>query len=238
MALVDELRKLHELQQIDTKIYQREQHLKALDSGESLKQQAIALLKQHDDATARLHHLSAELKDHELKLKTTEAKRDTVHARLYSGKVNNPKELGDLQADEDMLTAQVHQQEGPVLELMDQVEEAKTVEATLDGELAAAKRRWRDTVAHTQAETSRLQGEIAALRPERERQATQIDKTLLRRYDEIRSRREGLGLAVTATDNCPGCQIKLTSRVMNSLRDGEELTLCENCGRILFLLPS
>jgi len=116
---------------------------------------------------------------------------------------------------------------------MDQVEDFKTTLATLAGELAAAKRRWKETVAHTQVETSRLQQEIIALQPERARLAVLVEKQLLRRYDDIRSRADGIGMAVTGNDSCPMCHVKLNSRVTHLLQEGEELTLCENCGRIL-----
>ncbi|HEY3379536.1 MAG TPA: C4-type zinc ribbon domain-containing protein [Armatimonadota bacterium] len=233
MALDDELVKLLDVQQIDSQIYQREQKLKALDSGESLKQNAIKILQQHDAAVTKRQQLEAEQRDKELALKTVEQKRDTVHEKLYSGRVNNPKELGDLQADEEMLNAQISDLEGPLLDLMDQAEQARNAETLLAESLSSAKRAWKDTVARTQAETKRLQQEIADLRPERQRLAALVDPMLLRRYDDIRSRREGLGLVATGNDTCPGCHIKLTARVLESMRANEELTQCENCSRIL-----
>lgn len=233
MILVDELAKLHEVQKVDYQIYQREQAIKALDSGEKQKQQAIELLKRHDATVAEHKRLNAELRKGELELKSVEEKRDEVHERLYSGRVTNPKELGDMQQEEEQLNEKIGIIEEPLLELMDRIEQITTVETTLAGELSAAKRRWKDTVTHTQAETARLQHEITALRPERERLAANVEKSLLRRYDDIRKNREGIGLAVTANDLCPACHIKLNARVLQSLRAGEELTLCENCGRIL-----
>lgn len=233
MILVDELVKLHEVQKVDFQIYQREQAVKALDSGETQKQQAVAILKRHDVAQTDLQKLTAVLRDRELELKSLEQKKAKVHEKLFSGRVSNPKELGDLQKDEDMLGDQVGRVEEVVLELMDKVEGAKTVEATLAGELSAAKRRWKDIVIHTQQETARLQQEIAALRPERARLAALVEKPLLRRYDDLQQRHEGIGMAVTDNDMCPICHVKLTAHTQGRLREGEELTTCDNCGRIL-----
>lgn len=233
MALSQELAKLHEVQKLDYQIYSREQAIKALDNGEAIKLKAIDIMKRHDAAQSALHKLEAALRDKELALKTLEQKKATVHDKLYSGRINNPKELGDLEKDEMMLGEQVSTQEGAVLELMEQTESARTVAEMLAGELSTAKRRWKDTVAHTQAETARMQQEIAALKPEREAKAALVEKTVLRRYDEIRSRREGIGMAVTGNDSCPICHIKLTAQVINSLREGMDLTICESCSRIL-----
>ncbi len=109
-----------------------------------------------------------------------------------------------------MMDAQVSQVEEVVLELMEQAEDARTTEARLHGEFDAAKRKWQEVMAHTQAETARLQQEIAVLRPQREQHRGAVEKPMFRRYDEIRQRHEGIGLAVTASDICPACHMKLT----------------------------
>lgn len=237
MALADELAQLHALQQVDYQLYQREQALKALDNGETLKQHAIEVLKRHDAAQAELRKLEAEQRDGELALKTLEGKKKVVHDKLYSGRVTNPKELGDLEKDEEMLGNQVGHQEEVLLEVMDRVEAAQTRESSLSSELDTAKRKWKDTVAHTQAETARLRKEMAELQPERERLAAKVDKMLLRRYEEIRKTHAGIGMAATGNDLCPVCHVKLTPQTMLTLREGEELTFCDNCGRILEWKP-
>jgi len=162
-----------------------------------------------------------------------EGKKKAVHDKLYSGRVTNPKELGDLEKDDEMLAHQVGHQEEVLLELMDSVEAANTRESALAVELDAAKHKWKDTVLHAQAESARLQKELAALRPERERLAVPIPKLLLRRYDEIRNSHDGIGMAVTGNDMCPICHVKLTPQTLLELREGEELTFCANCSRIL-----
>lgn len=238
MELAEELAKLHEVQKLDTKIYQREQAISALDSGEGLKATAIGLLKQSDSAKTVLQKAETALRLRELELKGLEQKRAEVHEKLYSGRVNNPKELGDLQKDEEMLDAQVGRLEEDVLLLMEQAERARATESTLADQVSDAKHLWKQTVEHTQAELQRLQREIAILRPERARRAALVEKNLLRRYDEIRERREGIGMAVTGNDACPICHVKLTPQTLLNLREGEALTYCDNCARILALVRS
>lgn len=233
MTLAEELAQLHELQKVDYQIYQREQTLKALDTGDAQKQHAIDVMKRHDASAAALKKVEAEQRDAELALKTLEGKKAAIHQKLYSGKVNNPKELGDLEKDEVMLAGQVGHQEEVLLELMDRTEAAQTQESALAQELDTAKRKWKDAMLHSQSENARLQKELAVLRPERERLAAQVEKPLLRRYDEIRKAREGIGLAVTDNDMCSVCRMKITPQTLLELREGEDLTFCDNCGRIL-----
>ncbi len=87
MTLDDELAKLHRVQKIDTQIYQREQAIKVLDSGELHKQKAIGLMQQYDAAKEKLQKAEATLRNRELELKTLEQKRAVVHEKLYSGRV-------------------------------------------------------------------------------------------------------------------------------------------------------
>ena len=235
MELASELDKLHEVQKLDYQIYQREQAIKAQDDGELLKQAAIAIIKQLDVASEKRKQLHTTLRDQELALKSVEDKRDSVHEKLYSGRIHNPKELGDLQLDEDSLNTHISDLEGPLLEIMEQFEAATKSENELSEKLNAAKKRWKTTLLHTQQETTRLNDEIAELLPQRAEKALLVDKSLLRRYDDIRSRREGIGMVVTASDICPACHITLTPRLILLLREQVEMVLCENCGRILHL---
>ncbi len=233
MSLHDELAKLRDLQKVDTQIYQREQALKALDSGDALKQEAIALLKRHDAVEAALRKAEGTQRDHELALKSLEEKRKAVNDKLYGGRITNPKELGDLQKDEEMIAHQISTLEDVLLEAMDAAETARAEEAEIGKALALAKRRWQETVAHTKAETERLTKEIAALKPERDRLAALVDKSLLRRYDEIRRHSQGIGLAITDSGICSACHITLNREIMDRMVEGFEVVLCENCGRIL-----
>jgi len=130
MSLTEELAKLHELQNVDYRIYQREQALKALNSGETLKQHAIEIMKRHDAAATTARKAETDQRDAELALKSLEDKKKAVHDKLYGGKVTNPKELGDLEKDEQMLAGQVGKQEEVLLGIMDRAEAAKKQEST------------------------------------------------------------------------------------------------------------
>ncbi|MEI7833656.1 MAG: C4-type zinc ribbon domain-containing protein [bacterium] len=233
MSLRDELNKLHEVQKLDYQIYQREQEIAALDSGEELKQQAIVLLKRSDELAKALTKIEAKLKDADLAMKSVETKRDNVHKKLFSGTVNSPKELTDLQKDLDMLKDQVGHAEEIVLEAMDDAEGVRAQVADVNEKLTAAKTRWQRVVAHTQAETKRLKAEIAVLVPPRAVAAAEVERMLLRRYDELRTRHQGIGMAVTGNNICPACHMTLTAQTLENMREGEIITCCDNCGRIL-----
>ncbi len=233
MSLFDELAKLRELQKIDAKIYQREMAMKALNSGETLKAEAIALMKRHDAAQAVLRKAEATQRDQELALKSLEEKRKAVNDKLYGGRVTNPKELENLQKDDEMIAHQISTLEDTLLEAMEAAETARADETQLGAALAKAKRVWQETVARTKAETERLTQEIAALKPDRDLLASTIEKPLLRRYDDIRVHSEGVGLAATDSGICAACHMTLNRDTVEKILEGVEIVLCDSCGRIL-----
>ncbi|MDR3085618.1 MAG: C4-type zinc ribbon domain-containing protein [Christensenellaceae bacterium] len=73
---------------------------------------------------------------------------------------------------------------------------------------------------------------LAALKEEREKAAEGIDSALIDRYMAIKEQ-SFPPMATPNGDQCSGCNMSLPAVVMQSIRSGEGITECENCGRIL-----
>ena len=235
MELNEKLELLRELQIIDLKIYRREQELAALDNGDDAKKKAFAAMKELDAFTPAFRKKEGDLKDLELKMKSIEEKKRSVHFKLYSGKVNDHKELENLQLDEEMLGKQIHALESTILELMEEVETATNSFNTMTESVEQIKHLYQKTVLNFKTVGERLRKEIAELKPQRETLASEFeDKMLLKKYDAIRIRMAGQGMVVTGVDTCPGCNMKINQTLINQASEGEILTCCGNCGRILY----
>jgi predicted nucleic acid-binding Zn-ribbon protein len=64
-----------------------------------------------------------------------------------------------------------------------------------------------------------------------------INKRLLGTYERMReSRLKSSAVVPVVNGVCQGCYMVVTKSVVMELRRGEELILCEHCGRILFLM--
>ncbi|MEE9543921.1 MAG: C4-type zinc ribbon domain-containing protein [Thermodesulfobacteriota bacterium] len=78
---------------------------------------------------------------------------------------------------------------------------------------------------------------IAAKTIEREAVIKDLNPSVLKRYETIKSRRGGQGLAKVFNETCQGCFIHIPPQVYNILIKGtEELIACPNCHRILYFL--
>ncbi len=79
---------------------------------------------------------------------------------------------------------------------------------------------------------------LEARNSEREAVIKDLNPSVLKRYETIKSRRGGQGLAKVFKETCQGCFIHIPPQVYNILIKGtEELIACPNCHRILYFLP-
>ncbi|NLG37580.1 MAG: hypothetical protein GX549_06150, partial [Clostridiales bacterium] len=61
-----------------------------------------------------------------------------------------------------------------------------------------------------------------------------IDRTLLKRYRNIKQN-HAVPLVAIEGNRCTGCNMELPSGVMFRIREGKKMFECENCGRMLFV---
>ncbi|MGD8538216.1 MAG: C4-type zinc ribbon domain-containing protein [Candidatus Aminicenantes bacterium] len=63
----------------------------------------------------------------------------------------------------------------------------------------------------------------------------QIPKEQSKLYLEIFKKKNGIPLSPVTDDFCSMCQIRIRPQVLNELRAENQIILCENCGRILYI---
>lgn len=64
--------------------------------------------------------------------------------------------------------------------------------------------------------------------------AAKLPGDVLRRYDMIRGKRQGLGVAAIKDGSCSGCFVVLTPQQVIAIQRGQELAQCPRCQRILY----
>jgi predicted nucleic acid-binding Zn-ribbon protein len=63
---------------------------------------------------------------------------------------------------------------------------------------------------------------------------TKVPADVLRRYEMIRSKRQGIGMAAVKDSTCSGCFVVLAPQQVIALQRGEEFAQCPRCQRILY----
>ena len=233
-SVSDTLTALYALQQIDTAILRAKRSQASLDNGTAASAAAQAANTESKQKQSELHTLAGDLKDSELKLESVEGKRKSYQGKLYQGTITNARELANIEKEIEALGRQQSDLDGRILTLMEQVEQAQAEAAVAEAQARTAEGHRTEIVAAYRSRYDALALETTTLAQQREAAAASVaDEAALKRYDSIRSKSAGIGIAKIEGDTCGGCRMKLSSSQIKVVKEQVQMQTCENCGRLL-----
>ncbi|MBK07931.1 MAG: hypothetical protein CL920_34720 [Deltaproteobacteria bacterium] len=83
-------------------------------------------------------------------------------------------------------------------------------------------------------ETEGFDTQLATLEKDREQYTSKIRKAILRKYDTIKRRRDGLAVVPARNGCCTGCNMRLRPQLYNIIQKVQSLETCPSCNRILY----
>ena len=160
-------------------------------------------------------------------------------SRLDSGMVTNPKDLESLQSEIASLAKRQGNLEEVVLEVMERHESAQERSVELGGRVESVGARVQEATARRDTALEEIDSELERVRKERETISGTVPAELLKLYDKIRDRENGVGAAKLYQRRCEGCRLELNITEVNDVRaaPADEVVRCENCRRILVRTP-
>ena len=237
--MTDDLQLLLALQELDTNadvLRHRRDHLPERADLAAKQDELAALESASAPLRERRHEIARTQQALEDQIALLAEKTDAVNASMYGGQMSNAKELQSLQGELDSLARRRAKLEDQVLE---QMVEAEPVDAELES--VAAKREVLDaqavdvTAVLVEAETA-IDAELAALDAQRAALVDGLDAALVERYEKLRARLRGVGVARFEGGMCRGCHLTLPAaeaeQVRRQARD-EGVATCPECDRLL-----
>jgi predicted nucleic acid-binding Zn-ribbon protein len=103
-----------------------------------------------------------------------------------------------------------------------------------DKSLADAKREGDKVRAALAAERGTLDKELQRLSDERTREARELDRALLAKYEQLLKQRRGIAVAALVGEVCSACHVRLRPHVSQQVRRNSDIVQCDSCQRILF----
>src|SRR5215212_9857305 len=225
---------LYRLQQVDSQIDQIQARLKAIQ--QTLENDVVLRAAKEGLAMAESKNKDSErtLKLSEVEVEKQRIKLQQTEASLYGGKVQNPKELQDLQKDVVSLKRHLETLEERQLEAMLAVEETEKdlqiAKTDLERVLSNLKEQNRDLTTESDA----LRKDLERLNSERQAVVTDIAGQALTVYDQLRRQKRGLAITTIEDNSCEACGTTLTLSQQQTARSTTQLFHCPTCGRILF----
>lgn len=233
-----EQRRLLDLQHVDTAIRQLEHRRAHLPEQKALEENGDTLARvsaEYGTARDQLERLAVQQRRHENEIATVEARRKSEEGRMYSGLIRSEQQLGALKSELAALRNRKSELEDALLEIMEQVEELESLTATLKERHAELTSSVDELTAARDHAATDIDGELAERREQREKIVADIPDDVVDYYDELRSRKDGVGVAELQGRTCAGCRLQLTAMELEEVRANADkgLARCEQCGRIL-----
>ncbi len=225
---------LYRLQQADSHIDQTNMRLAEIRA--VLENNSAMQAAQNNLAQARENLQKTEkiLRECEANSQAQRIKLEQVESSLYSGKVQNPKELQDLQNDLAALKRHLATLEDRQLEAMLAIEEARETNQQAEKNLRETEARLISQNASLASERDHLRGALENLQAERAATYNTIPTDLITKYETLRQKRRGLAVATISDNACDACGAGLTPGMAQTVRMAAQLIECPSCGRFLF----
>ena len=226
-------RQLLLLQEVDLELESNEQSLARATSQIGESPAVINTRQELEREEKRLEELRHQQQSAEWEIDDYTVKLAQIEEKLYSGRINNPKELTNLQHETDILKNQRNRLEDKALEIMDQVEQATKNIASINSELKTLEAEWASQQKELQADLERLKVTLTDLNNNRQLLAAEIEPQAISIYQETK-KHKGTAVARVEQGICRGCRILLPVSELQRTKGGS-LVLCSSCRRILFL---
>lgn len=174
------------------------------------------------------------LRDAENKSYDARIKIELSEASLYSGKIQNPKELQDLQNEIASLKRLITTLEDRELEAMLVVEESESKLSQAKDALKEVQGKQSEQNSSFEGEKTKLLAQIERLESERRATLPPISAADLTLYEQLRKARNGVAVVKISSKACTACGATLTAALVQSIQSTGQLIRCPTCGRILY----
>ena len=225
---------LFRLQEIDLLIDKTKQRvdeiLAILEDDETIEGVKTDLSKAAEDLAAQnsaVNLAEGAVGDQKYKIERTESK-------LYAGKIQNPRELQDLQMESEALNRHLATLEERQLELMMEQEEAEIKHESLLGQLENLENDRASEIKTLLLEQEQMNLELARHEGNREGALASVSVEDLEIYEKLRLRGGGYAVAILEGSNCSLCGVAPSESTQQIIRKGTGLVHCEQCKRILY----
>lgn len=226
---------LLKLQEIDSEIEDEERKQKRLpDRIREIGDIIENIEKKYQQKKENLKEQLVRMKRKEIDAKTINAKIDKHQDELYGGKINEIKELKQLQRVIETLKDERDRVEEDLLIFMEEEDNLKADLHEIEKELSQAKDRLENTKKEVDQQKKTINENIEQEKKKRAEIISKITNPgLLERYKLLWTEKEGKVVVEIEESTCSGCNLSLPSDIIYHLQRDDRLITCPNCNRIL-----
>jgi len=225
--------RLIELQNIDLEILKIERAMneipqslqKAQTQKENLNKKLLELTEIIEEKKKQKDLFEEELKEEYNKLKSTQARliqiRGTREYQLLLREIEEIKKANK-------------QKEEEILKLMEEIEGLEQQKKEIEEELNKAEALFNEEKQKFDEFCQKLSSDKEELLRKRETIAEKIPSNLLKKYEILRQKKGGIGIAPVINYVCEGCHMSIPPQLYNEIQKDNRYYECPHCKRLIF----
>lgn len=202
------------------------ERLEEMDQSLTEEKEKMASVKEKEKA------LLVQKKDKENDLSSKETEKAKHQNELNAIKSNDAYKA--LLKEIDTCEKAIDQLESDIINLFDDIDDLAKEEAEEKKAVAELEKIFSEERGKLEKKQSELEAELKGDEESRGGLASSVEDGLLDRYEAVRARREGIGIAKVVDKVCAACRTRITAQMENDLNRASVLVSCEYCIRILY----
>ena len=228
-----QLSPLIELQKLDLRIAdlkeQRRKIPERLEMNEAPLREAKRVFQ---EASASVDALVKERRSHEKDLEAHEDRIGLMKDRAAQLKTNQEYQAHLFEVE--LANKKRGEIEEKILMAMEQIEQTQRMITDAQVKLKESEALFTKEKSTLDEKDRVLAAELAELEIRQKHLSGQVEKSLLSRYNKLKSTRKDQALALIKDGICVGCRLQLPPQLVSQVKRGEEVHTCPYCYRILY----
>ncbi|MGC9017405.1 MAG: zinc ribbon domain-containing protein [Caldimicrobium sp.] len=229
----EDIVRLIELQKIDLEILRLEKSVaevpqalkKAKKERDLLKEKVNVLEKAIEEKEKQKNLFEEELKEEQKRLKQTQARLTQIRGS---------RDYQILLREIDEMKKTIRIKEDEILKLMEEIENLTKQRDNLKAQLEKVQAVLEEETKKFEKFCEEINAEKESLLKKRKEIAEKISGGILRKYELIRQKKGGVGIAAVENGVCEGCFMSIPPQLYNELQKDNRFYECPHCKRIIY----
>jgi predicted nucleic acid-binding Zn-ribbon protein len=152
-------------------------------------------------------------------------------------RVTNTKEYTAALREIDVTKKQISTYETDILKRMEELEKLEAEIKVYEPDVERKRNEVDQVLATLNQEIEEANASLATMKERRSTLVTGISGEMLSTYERMARTRRGQALSPVRDGICTACRVKVRPKIFSDVRKGDQMVVCESCGRILYYRP-
>ena len=199
-----------------------------------VENQLAVRVAKFDELKAKTRQIEADRKKIDLDVQAKQAAIARYRSQQQQTRKN--EEFAALNHEIEHAEKEISALEDSELELMEAYDKGLAQVAEAQKELTIFQEKAKQKKADLEKRAAVVAADLTAAKEKQAEAEKVVPEDVLARYRRILKSKKDVAIVPIQHGACGGCHMKLTSQTVLSAKGGENLTSCENCGRLVYWL--